>query len=158
MKYVIFVLLLVTSLTINGQGVTDHRQMLKDFYKDLYTDNIAPEEIVSEYILYLDESQYKKATDMVLDFRKLALEESGHFGFLRKDIKENNFSISAYSSFDDSDKVKFTKVAEEKRNNIYKVTLKNTIPQYVLLENNKIVSFFGFQKGGYNEYYFIVFE
>ncbi|MFH6935578.1 hypothetical protein [Flavobacterium sp. FlaQc-30] len=158
MKYVILTLLVVNSFSINGQEVTDHSQILKEFYFDLYADNITPEEIVSEYILYSDASQYKKAIDMVLDFRNLAIEENEHFGLLKKDIKENNFSISAYSYFDESDKVKFTEVAKEKRNNIYKVTLKNTIPQYVLLENNKIVSFFGFQKAGSNEYYFVGFQ
>lgn len=158
MKYIIFVLLLVISSNSIGQESSDNSKILKEFYTDLCCDNIAPEKIASKYIQYLNKREYKKAVNMMIDFRKLATEEKGHFFLLKKDILENNFSISPYSSFDDDDKIKFNNIAEEKRNNVYKVNPRSTIPQYILFENNKIVSFFGFQKAGYDEYYFIGFQ
>ena len=60
----------------------------------------------------------------------------------KKDIIENNFTLSSYDTFRDVDKAKFKNLAKKKRKNVYKIDLKNTIPQYILVENDKIISFF----------------
>ena len=70
---------------------------------------------------------------------------------------ENNFFISSYNSFPETDKIKFKNLVEDKRKEIYKVDLRNGAPQYFLIEKDKIVSFFGFQKAGSEDYTFIVF-
>lgn len=157
MKYIIFVLLIIIPSNIIGQESIDSSKMLNEFYTELFNDNVTPEEIVSSYVHYLDKNEYKKAVNMIMDFRKLAIEERGQFFLLKKDIQENNFSISSYNSFGNDEKVKFNTIAQEKRNNIYKINLGSAIPQYILLDNYKIASFFGFKKAGYDEYYFIGF-
>lgn len=132
-------------------------KLIESFYRELYINDITSEEIVYKYIAYSDEEQHKKAVYMVMDFRNLAIDESGHFFLFKKDIIENNFTLSSYDTFRDVDKAKFKNLAKKKRKNVYKIDLKNTIPQYILVENDKIISFFGFQKAGYDDYIFVVF-
>lgn len=154
--FLTLVLILGCSLDSYSQE-SNEIKLIKDFYKALYINNINPEEIVSQYLKYSDADQYKKGTSMIIDFRNFAKEENGNFFLLKKDVVENNFSISSYNSFNEIDKAKFNNLEEKKRENVFKVDLKHSIPQYILIENDKIVSFFGFQKASSNDYTFIVF-
>jgi len=158
MKSMFLTLVLILGYSLDSYGQENNEvKLIKDFYNALYINNINPEEILSKYIKYSDADQYKKGISMIVDFRSFAKEENGNFFLLKKDIVENNFSISSYTSFDEIDKAKFNNLEEKKRENVHKVDLKHSIPQYILIENDKIVSFFGFQKASSNDYTFIVF-
>ncbi|MDL2142458.1 hypothetical protein QQY79_07990 [Flavobacterium tructae] len=158
MKCLSLVLVLILGYSLDSYGQENNEiKLIRDFYKALYINDIDPEEIVARYIKCSDADQCKKGVYMVMDFRNLANEEKGNFFLLKKDIMENNFFISSYNSFPETAKIKFKNLVEDKRKEIYKVDLRNGAPQYFLIEKDKIVSFFGFQKAGSEDYTFIVF-
>lgn len=158
MKQISLTIVMIFGCSLSFYGQENNQiKLIKNFYQELYTINVSPKEISSKYIEYSDVDQYEKAINMIMDFRNLATEENGHFFLLKKDISENNFSISPFSSLEEVDKSKFKNLTKRKQKNVYKVDFKNTIPQYILMKKNKIMSFFGFQKAGSDDYIFIVF-
>jgi hypothetical protein len=158
MKNLSLILVLIFGFPLVIYSQENNRvKLIEDFYRELCIKDVAPEEIVSNYIGYSGEDQYNKAIHMVIDLRNLGNEESGHFFLLKRDISENDFFISSYDNFSEIDKAKFKNLAKNKRKNVYKINLKNTIPQYILMEKDKIISFFGFQKAGSDDHIFIVF-
>ena len=80
-----------------------------------------------------------------------------HEEFVLSAINQSSLSISHYNSFSTDDKLKFNKLTEAMRDNVFKIKLKYTIPAFILIDKDKIESFFGFQKGG-SEYFFMVFR
>ena len=155
MKYLILALFFTFPLISSGQNKSDMK-LIKEFYKALYNESIAPQKVVDKYVQYADSIQYKTAVDGILNFRN---NSEDFFVSLKKDITENKYTLLPYSSFGNTDKAKFNNIPEESRKGIYKVDLKNgIIPQYVWLDNGKIESFFGFQKPGSDDFYFIVFK
>lgn len=144
-------------LDTNTQSINTKKKLIERFYIALYNNNDSPDHVVAEYIKYGDTLSRKEAVGTIMYFRNPPGSEKGHFSLLKKDILNQDFSISHYSSFSVGEKAKFSNLSEIDRNKLYKVKPKHTIPQYILAENNRIVSFFGFEKpqAGYT---FIVYR
>ncbi len=157
-KILIFTNMMLFILNVNAQSNVNAKiELIKRFYMALYNKHISPEDVVAKYVKYRDTAGYKEALATIMHFRNPADGNKGHFSLLKKDITEKNFSICNYSATSKEDKTKFDSLKEIDKNNIYKVKPKHTIPQYILIEKETIVSFFGFEKPGAN-YTFIVYQ
>ncbi|MGC4231558.1 MAG: hypothetical protein QM594_00975 [Niabella sp.] len=133
--------------------------LVKRFFKEVYNLKTSPETVVSKYIVYGDTAFYRQAVNNI-KYLRFPTEEGkdSHFSLLKGNIASGSFSIQSYCSLDSIDKGKFSLLSIDERKNVYKLNFTNTIPVYVLLRNRKVVSFFGYQKLGDDNYTFIVYE
>ncbi|MFD2554780.1 hypothetical protein [Sphingobacterium tabacisoli] len=155
----LFSLLMTTVLflTAHGQGKVPSDQ-IRTFYSKLYNLTINPADIVKEYIIYSDSIGYNSAVATIESFRNPVNGEGEHFMLLKHDIQHNDYILSAYESFVDQEKMKFQYLDNIQHLQLYKISPKHTINQYILMKDNKIHSFAGFQKRGSDTYTFIVYE
>jgi hypothetical protein len=142
--------------SLSKAQISDQNYLIRTFYEKVYDSNISSRDIVSNYVVYTDTVGYNNAVGTIESLRDP--DNLGeHFSSLRKDITNKDFTLTSYSLFDDKEKAKFQDLNAVDRNNIYRLNPKNTIQQYLLIKENKICSFFGFQKTGSDTYTFIVY-
>lgn len=140
-----------------GQN-SEQMMLIKEFYHNLYKENIAPEKMVEKYIFYKGDKGRSNAIKSIQQLRDSSISNDKHFLLLRNDILNKNYTVQHYDEFNNKDIVKFSELDNQFKTNIYKVTPKSTIPNYILIQGNKIASFFGFQKGENSSYIFITYQ
>lgn len=132
--------------------------LIKEFYHNLYKENITPEKMVEKYILYEGAQGLSNAIKSIQQLRDSSSSNDEHFLLLRNDILNKDFTVQQYDQFSDTDIARFREIDDQFKSNIYKVTPKSTIPNYILIQENKIASFFGFQKGENSSYIFMSYQ
>ena len=132
--------------------------LIKEFYHNLYKENITPEKMVEKYILYEGAQGFSNAIKSIQQLRDSSSSNDEHFLLLRNDILNKDFTVQQYDQLSDTDIAKFREIDDQFKSNIYKVTPKSTIPNYILIQGNKIASFFGFQKGENSSYIFMSYQ
>ncbi|KKX47409.1 hypothetical protein [Sphingobacterium sp. IITKGP-BTPF85] len=153
---IISILTLFSSIVI-GQN-SERMILIKDFYQNLYKKNITPEKMVEKYIFYKGTKGHSNAIKSIQQLRDSTSASDDHFLLLRNDILNEDFTVQQYNQFSDIDIAKFSELDDQFKCNIYKVTPKSTIPNFILIQENKIASFFGFQKGENSSYLFLTYQ
>ncbi|QIH35580.1 hypothetical protein [Sphingobacterium sp. DR205] len=157
MKALLLLFNMLIALSTFYKGQNDQRQLIELFYKKIYDLNISPEQIVKDHIIYSDTIGFEHALGSVKSLRQPLSNANEHFSLLKKDIENRDYVISHFDSFGENEKTKFHYLEEKDRTNVYRLSPKNTIEQYILIKGNKIRSFFGVQKTGASGYTFIIY-
>ena len=158
MKKIFLLLIIVTGFSYLCSGQEeDKSQLVLQFYDKLYDLNISPDQIFRDYIVYTDSIGYMNALLSIMNLRQPVGNAEEHFNLLKKDIMNKEFGLLRYAFFEDNEQVKFRYLSNKDRDNVYSISPKHTIKQYILIKGNKIRSFFGFEKTGNDEYTFIVY-
>lgn len=157
MKTLISALTLVFILQFNSfsQETDPNKQLIKTFYKQIFEKQKSPEEIVDEYVVYVD-PHYQDAVNSVEYFQK-GTHESFVAAF-KENILNDNIKLIGFEEFKEEDKAKFLRFNPKRYPDIYKLTFSNYPPIYVLVKNHQIESFFGFQKAQDDSYLFIIYH
>ncbi|KIA90867.1 hypothetical protein OC25_24100 [Pedobacter kyungheensis] len=157
MKSISLIIIAVFSFCSLSSGQENGDKLIRKFLADIYNTKISSEVIISKFVKHEDTVSLRTAALAILDMRSPRDSSTGHFSIMKKDILEHNFSIDNFIAFNSSDQSQFNNLSEVDKKGVYRIKLKNTIPVYVLVKQNKIVSFFGFRKAGSDFYTFIVY-
>lgn len=154
MKKNIISCLLLFTCYLSTFAQCENELIIRDFFKAIYTDSIAADDLVSRHIVY-DGIGHDEAINTILAFRDIENTSLGDFKALKKSVVSGQFKIIAYEDFQPNEK----KMFNHNRGSIYKLqTGDNKIPpRYIWVDNGKILSFFGFKKGSDDEYMFLVY-
>ena len=147
---------LLVSQEVNHE-VNKKEELIRTFYRDIFGDIKSPEEIVREYVVYSD-SNYQDAIKSVNYFRMGSSNNESFVIAFKKNLINNRIGLIGHNEFKEEDKAKFLKLDQKRLQDIYKLSIGDYPPIYVLLLGQKIESFFGFQKAGDNEYLFIIYH
>lgn len=159
MKFLLMLSITISAFSLSSYGQESEKsQLIRQFYEKVYDQMTSPEQIVQDYIIYGDSMGYKSALASIISFRQPSGDLREHFNILKKDIVGQEFTLKSYCCFRADEKAKFQYIEEEDRVNIYKIKPRNTIQHYLLLRNDKIRSFFGYEKAGSDQYTFLVYE
>lgn len=157
MKTLISALTLVFILQFNSfsQETDPNKQLIKTFYKEIFERQKSLEEIVDEYVVYVD-SNYQDAVNSVEFFQKGTHES--YVASLKEHMLSDNIKLVGYEEFKEEDKVKFLRFNPKRYPDIYKLSFADYPPIYVLVKDHQIESFFGFQKAQDDDYLFIIYH
>jgi len=163
MKKTTFFFITLINITLIGNNTLSAQEqprtnIIKNFYTQMFAEDIKAEDLVKNLIRYADTLSFKNTVNALLDIRNPKNEISDNFILMKDDITNNKIKIYDYKSFTPKDKSKFIFLDPLRRKDVYKVIFKNAMPSFILLNDNKIESFIGFQKPGSEVYTFLVFE
>ncbi len=155
----VFTSLISVLLTINisvSQEINPTKQLIKNFYKDMFDNIKSPEEILKEYVVYSD-SSLNDALSTISYYRLGSSHDEKFVISLKESVNNNSIKIVGYDEFKEEDKVKFLSHNKNRHQDIYKLSFDKEYSLYVRVKGQKIESFFGFQKAGDDNYYFLIY-
>ena len=147
--------LLIINISVS-QEINPTKQLIKNFYKDIFNNIKSPEEILKEYVVYSD-SSVNDALSTINYYQEGSNHNEAFVISLKESMRNNTIKLLGYDEFKEEDKVKFLRFNQKRLQDIYKLSFDKNYSLYVLVKGQKIESFFGFQKAGDDHYYFIIY-
>lgn len=140
-----------------SQEINPTKKLIKNFYKDIFENIKSPQEILKEYVVYSD-SNINDALSTIYYYREGSSRNETFVISLKESMNHNTIKLLGYDEFKEEDKLKFLRFDQIRLQDIYKLSFDKNYSLYVLVKGHKIESFLGFQKGGDDHYYFIIYH
>ena len=147
LKSILPILLLWSFFSYGQHPKERNEDMVKAFFKDVFISNKPLHEISDTYRYKSDKPD---AREMFINHIKYLKSEKEHLKKEAQNIKVHNYKACTLDNL--------WLFEEKEQNNIYVVSLNDTIEWYVLLKNSKIVSFVYLRKGRNNPGSFIPYD